>query len=145
MNSDKSPACGLDRWSCDPPQGPAVHAPMRVRTWMLLTLVAVLVAGCASVPKDYPRTASSAFPDYASTVIGAYLEKAAASHPDQSGFAILPDGRRAFTSRIAMTELAEKTLDLQYLHLGRRYDRVGPCGAPCPRGGPGRPCAHPGR
>ena len=57
---------------------------------------------------------SSTFPDYASTAIGAYLEQAAASHPDQSGFAILPDGRRAFTSRIAMTELAEKTLDLQY-------------------------------
>ena len=81
---------------------------------MLLTLVAVLVAGCASVPKDYPRTPSTTFPDYASTAIGAYLDNAAARHPDQSGFAIFPDGRRAFTSRIAMTDLAEKTLDLQY-------------------------------
>jgi putative cardiolipin synthase len=47
-------------------------------------------------------------------VIGASLEKAAANHSNQSGFEILPDGRRAFTSRIAMTELAEKALDLQY-------------------------------
>ena len=77
-------------------------------------LAVVLFAGCASVPKDYPRTPSTAFPDHASTAIGAYFEKAAASHPGQSGFAIFPDGSRAFTSRIAMTELAEKTLDLQY-------------------------------
>ena len=67
---------------------------------ILLMLVGVPFIGCGSVPKDYPRTPSTAFPDYASTAIGAYFEKAAASHPGQSGFAILPDGRRAFTSRI---------------------------------------------
>jgi putative cardiolipin synthase len=77
-------------------------------------LAVVLFAGCASVPKDYPRQPSTAFPDHASTAIGAYFERAAAAHPGQSGFAILPDGSRAFTARIAMTELAEKTLDLQY-------------------------------
>ena len=91
-----------------------MRAPVLVRTCMLIMLAVVLFTGCASVPKDYPRTPSTAFPDHASTAIGAYLEKAAASHPGQSGFAIFPDGRRAFTSRIAMTELAEKTLDLQY-------------------------------
>jgi cardiolipin synthase C len=64
--------------------------------------------------KDKPRMPSAAFPDHTSTVIGAFLEKAAANHPNQSGFAIVPDGRQAFTSRIAMTELAERTLDLQY-------------------------------
>ena len=77
-------------------------------------LAVVLFTGCASVPKDYPRTPSTAFPDHASTAIGAYFETASAAHPGQSGFAILPDGSRAFTARIAMTELAEKTLDLQY-------------------------------
>jgi hypothetical protein len=92
----------------------AMRAAVLVRSCMLLLLVGVLFTGCASVPKDYPRTPSTAFPDYASTTIGAYFEKAAASHPGQSGFAIFPDGRRAFTSRIAMTGLAEKTLDLQY-------------------------------
>ena len=92
----------------------AMRAAVLVRSCMLLMLVGVLFTGCASVPKDYPRTPSTAFPDYASTAIGAYFEKAAASHPGQSGFAIFPDGRRAFTARIAMTELAEKTLDAQY-------------------------------
>jgi putative cardiolipin synthase len=92
----------------------AVCARMPVRAWTLLTSVAALITGCASVPTDYPRTPSTTFPYYAGTPIGAYIDKAAGSHPDQSGFAIFPDGRRAFTSRIAMTELAEKTLDLQY-------------------------------
>ena len=85
-----------------------------VRRCLLLMLAVVLFTGCASVPKDYPRPPSTAFPDHASTAIGAYFETVAAAHPGQSGFAILPDGGRAFTARIAMTELAEKTLDLQY-------------------------------
>ena len=85
-----------------------------VRGWLLPMLAVVLFIGCASVPKDYPRQPSTAFPDHASTPIGAYFETAAAAHPGQSGFAIVPDGSRAFTARIAMTELAEKTLDLQY-------------------------------
>jgi putative cardiolipin synthase len=85
-----------------------------VRSSLLIMLAGVLFTGCASVPKDYPRTPSKALPDHASTAIGAYFAKEAASHPGASGFAILPDGQRAFTARIAMTELAEKTLDLQY-------------------------------
>jgi putative cardiolipin synthase len=94
-------------------KGAAMRTSVPVWACMLL-LAAMLLTGCASVPKDYPRTPSRAFPDYTSTAIGAYFEKAAASHPGQSGFGILPDGSRAFIARIAMTELAEKTLDLQY-------------------------------
>lgn len=92
----------------------ARRAPLLVRSGPLLMLAVVLLTGCASVPKDYPRTPSKAFGEPASTAIGAYFEKAATRHPGQSGFALVPDGRRAFTARIAMTELAEKTLDLQY-------------------------------
>jgi putative cardiolipin synthase len=35
-------------------------------------------------------------------------------HPAESGFALIRKGRPAFTDRIAMTALAEKSLDLQY-------------------------------
>ncbi|MFN0129095.1 MAG: phospholipase D family protein [Verrucomicrobiales bacterium] len=73
-----------------------------------------LTAGPSKPMPIGSRSPSTAFPNHESTVIGAYLEKAASNHPNQSGFAIIPDGRQAFTSRIAMTELAEKTLDLQY-------------------------------
>ena len=85
-----------------------------LRCELVLLALAVLFTSCASVPKDYPRTPSTAIPDYASTALGAYFEKATATHPGQSGFAIIPDGRGAFTARIMLTDLAEKTLDLQY-------------------------------
>ena len=80
----------------------------------VILLFAMLVIGCATVPKDYPRTTSSAFTNYLDTSVGQLFEEKAVMHPGESGFAIIRRGRPAFTSRIALTELAEKTLDLQY-------------------------------
>jgi putative cardiolipin synthase len=80
----------------------------------MLLLTGLLLAGCASVPKDYPRTESAAFEDHERTEIGSYFAKAAARHPAKSGFTIIRNPRPAFTARVALTELAEKTLDLQY-------------------------------
>jgi putative cardiolipin synthase len=77
-------------------------------------LTGLLLAGCASVPTDYPRTESAAFRDDEATEIGRYFAKAAARHPGESGFAIIRKPRPAFTARVALTELAQKTLDLQY-------------------------------
>ena len=73
-----------------------------------------LLAGCASIPKDYPRTYSKAFQEHTDTEIGRHLDEIAAKHPGESGFAIIRYPRPAFTSRILFTELAEKSLDLQY-------------------------------
>jgi putative cardiolipin synthase len=73
-----------------------------------------LLIGCASVPKDYPRAESTALEAHDRTTIGGYFVKAAARHPGKSGFAIVRKPRPAFTARVALTELAEKTLDLQY-------------------------------
>ena len=56
----------------------------------------------------------TAFPDYLETSVGRFFEEVAVQHPDQSGFAIIRHGRKAFTARIALTELAEKSLDVQY-------------------------------
>jgi putative cardiolipin synthase len=85
-----------------------------LRFCLLLVLAGLLLPGCASVPKDYPRTESKALQDYQNTTIGRYIAKAAARHPGESGFAIIRYGRPAFTTRVALTELAEKTLDVQY-------------------------------
>ena len=79
----------------------------------LFFLVSLLFTGCASVPEDYPRTASTAFGDYQTTTLGRFFDKTGES-PDESGFAILRYGRNAFTARIALTQLAEQTLDVQY-------------------------------
>ena len=77
-------------------------------------LFVMLLIGCASVPTDYPRTQSTAVTDYLNTSVGQLFEEAAVKHPGESGFSIITRGRRGFNARIAMTELAEKTLDLQY-------------------------------
>jgi len=62
----------------------------------------------------YPRNPSTAFSDYNSTSLGQLFEATAAQHPGESGFAIIRHGRNAFTDRVVLTELAEKSLDLQY-------------------------------
>jgi len=73
-----------------------------------------LLAGCADELGDYDRTISTAFQDPLSTRAGQLFQHAAAEHPGESGFAIIRHGREAFTARIAFTELAEHSLDVQY-------------------------------
>lgn len=70
----------------------------------LVFWIVLLMVGCATVPKDYPRTESTAFPGYLDTSLGKLFEEVAVQHPGESGFA----------SRVALTELAEKSLDVQY-------------------------------
>ena len=82
--------------------------------WLLLLLAASLLAACSKAPKDYPRATSSADPNHASTDIGRYVENAAVRHPGKSGFTVVRYGRNAFTTRVALSQLAEKTLDVQY-------------------------------
>jgi putative cardiolipin synthase len=81
---------------------------------LLLLLAASLLAGCGKVPKDYPRSPSSAYPSHASTEIGRYVDEVGTRHPGKSGFAIIRYGRNAFTTRVALSQLAQKTLDVQY-------------------------------
>jgi putative cardiolipin synthase len=71
--------------------------------------------GCATkLPTDIQRQPSFAIAGHDTTYLGRLFEEAAAEHPGRSGFALIRKGRPAFTERIAMTDLAEKTLDLQY-------------------------------
>ena len=88
-------------------------------TWLAEALFTAPVArpssrGCATLPEDYPRTTSTAFHEYLDTGVGQLFEEAAVQHPGKSGFAIIRHGRMAFTARIALTALAEKSLDVQY-------------------------------
>jgi putative cardiolipin synthase len=86
-----------------------------VRLLFLLTLLPAFSFGCRAQPLlDDERTVSHAIEDYQATSAGHLFEDMAAQHSGQSGFALMKLGRAAFTSRIAMTELAERTLDLQY-------------------------------
>jgi putative cardiolipin synthase len=74
-----------------------------------------LLGGCGTtVDWDYPRTHSAAFDQPQTTTVGALFQEAAARHPGESGFTLVRQGSRAFLARLAMADLAERTLDAQY-------------------------------
>jgi putative cardiolipin synthase len=82
---------------------------------LVLLSILLMVTGCATaLPKDVQRTPSTAFADHETTPAGRLFDEKAQQHPGESGFTIIRKGRRAFTGRIAMTAIAEKTIDLQY-------------------------------
>jgi len=66
------------------------------------------------MPRNVERTPSAAFADHESTKIGRQAAELAAAHPGESGFAIIRYGQPALTARIAMADLAEHALDVQY-------------------------------
>ena len=81
----------------------------------VLIWLALVLTGCAAAPRpDYPRTASTAFEDYAPTRLGRFFGAAAEVHPGLSGFSLLSQGREAFITRLALADLAERSLDMQY-------------------------------
>ena len=84
------------------------------RILFMLLLLFLFLAGCSTLPTDYPRTQSHALEEPEQTRGGAKIKRLAEQRPGKSGFAIIRKGRGAFTSRIAMAAVAEKTLDLQY-------------------------------
>ena len=77
--------------------------------------VILLVSACApAINWDYPRTSSNTFVQPQTTAVGALFQEAADKHPGLSGFSIIREGGQAFMARLAMADLAEKTLDGQY-------------------------------
>ena len=81
----------------------------------VLIWLAQVLTGCATRPRpDYPRTVSTAFEDPASTRLGQFFGPAADEHPGLSGFSLLSHGREAFIVRLALADLAERSLDMQY-------------------------------
>jgi len=79
-----------------------------------LLIFLTLISCATSLPTDVQRTPSMAIANHANTPLGRLFKEAAVEHPGESGFALIRKGRPAFTDRIAMTTLAEKSLDLQY-------------------------------
>jgi cardiolipin synthase C len=80
----------------------------------LIWLAEVLTGRTTDPRPNYPRTPSTAFEDPASTRLGQFFGPAADQHPGLSGFSLLSQGREAFIARLALTDLAERGLDMQY-------------------------------
>jgi putative cardiolipin synthase len=86
---------------------------MSVRRVLALVL-AVLTAGCASLPAQYERSESHAVQDTASTALGQAGRQPLQDHPGQSAFRPLPSGVDALVARMVLADAAERSLDVQY-------------------------------
>ena len=81
---------------------------------VLAVALAMLAAGCASLPSLEGRGETHAFTDTAATRLGRAVELAAAGHPGKSGIHALPSPSDAFAARALLAAAAEKSLDIQY-------------------------------
>ncbi|HEY7575341.1 MAG TPA: phospholipase D-like domain-containing protein, partial [Thermoanaerobaculia bacterium] len=79
-----------------------------------LLLIAALLEGCASLPRDVRRAPSSVLADTSDTQIGRSVRSAEALHPGESGFYVLNIPEEAFAARVALARRAERSLDVQY-------------------------------
>jgi putative cardiolipin synthase len=77
-------------------------------------LAQVFTGRATGTRPDYPRTVSTAFEGFASTRLGQFFGPVADEHPGLSGFSLLSHGREAFIVRLALADLAEQSLDMQY-------------------------------
>ncbi len=80
---------------------------------LIIWLAEVLTPGSTD-RTGFPRKPSTAFSDPASTRLGQFFGSAADQHPGLSGFSLLSGGREAFIVRLALADLAERSLDMQY-------------------------------
>ena len=80
------------------PNAPGIR---RIACWASAAL-AMLLAGCASLPSLEGRGASSALTDTAETTLGRVATPAAAAHPSLTGIHPLPDPRDAFAVRVLL-------------------------------------------
>ncbi len=84
----------------------------KLTLWCLL--LAGLLSGCATGPVDYPRSHSEVITDTEQTTAGRHVGNWRRSHPGQSGFYPLVSGMDALGARLALIDLAERTIDAQY-------------------------------
>ena len=75
---------------------------------------ALCMAGCTSVPLDYPKETSTALNNTSDTALAAESRHLRRTQPDTNGFYPLHEGLDAFGARLTLIESAEKSIDAQY-------------------------------
>ena len=101
---------------------PSRSARREDRGWLILVRIVVLAmlaicaAGCASLPGNVSRPVSRAFAAPDETPLGRLVQqrRTQAVARSDSGFRLLDSVDMAFNSRMALIEAAQRTLDLQY-------------------------------
>ncbi len=101
-------------------------SPLPWRWWVLL--LGAWLTGCASLPGEVDRPVSFALATPADTALGRTVQARAAKAGtrNDSGFALVNSAELAFTSRMALIDAAQKTLDIQYyaIHADETTDRL---------------------
>ncbi len=84
--------------------------------WLLSVVAVALLLGCGSLPKDVERPESHALAEPDSTPLGqlAIARRPERTPADVSGYALVDSANLAFSSRLALTQQASRTLDIQY-------------------------------
>jgi phosphatidylserine/phosphatidylglycerophosphate/cardiolipin synthase-like enzyme len=85
------------------------------RSWFppAVAILCFAAAGCAVLPRHVTKDRSEALRDPETTSLGRLSTRAEEGH-NLSGVRLLSSGAEAFESLIALTDRAERTLDLQY-------------------------------
>lgn len=95
---------------------------------VLAITLAMALSGCAGLPKDVDRPTSNALASPAGTALGQLVleRRATASGRHASGFVLLSGPQAAYSSRLALVDAAQKTLDLQYyaIHADASTERL---------------------
>jgi phosphatidylserine/phosphatidylglycerophosphate/cardiolipin synthase-like enzyme len=79
----------------------------------LLAVLALLIAGCATLPRHVEKSVTKALPNPDTTSLGRMVEADAAGK-NLSGIRLLTSGEEALGDLIALADHAERTLDIQY-------------------------------
>jgi putative cardiolipin synthase len=79
----------------------------------LLACLAATLAACAQLPARPELAVTHALPSNASTTLGRIATQNL-DGTDKSGFQLMPVASNAYATRIALCNMAEKTLDVQY-------------------------------
>jgi putative cardiolipin synthase len=92
-----------------------VQTTRHISAWLMGLLLVGALSGCASLPDNISRQASTALTDVQDTRLARkHTERGAGRAPDESEFLLLNDGLDAFVARAALARLAERSIDSQY-------------------------------
>ena len=89
-------------------------ASIKIDKISVIFIIASLLAGCATVSFDQPKSYSTAITNPTDTSMGKSVEEWSDLHHSLSGFYPLIGGMDALGVRLRLAERAEKSIDLQY-------------------------------
>lgn len=81
---------------------------------LLIVALAMMFAACSALRPDFVKQPSSALPPVTDTPSTRYIASELMPHGDQSGFRLLTLGTNALMSRVALTDHAQRSIDMQY-------------------------------